>query len=81
MTELFFSSSCADGVLAIVTNHHAIYAELPCDRALPHSAQEQFLGKPLELRAVVGNPAKLFMNSAAGGSVEFTVARMWVVSR
>jgi hypothetical protein len=80
VTELFFSSSCESDLVALTTNLHIVYAELPCDRALPASVQARFIGKPVRLRAVVGDPAKLYMDSAEGGSVELTVGRMWVVS-
>jgi hypothetical protein len=76
-SELFFSTSCTDDVLVVVTSRRAIYAELPCDRALPASQSERFLGKPVQVRLVVANPSKLYLDSKAAGSVEFTVGRIW----
>jgi hypothetical protein len=76
-SELFFSTSCTDDVLAVVTNRRAIYAELPCDRALPESASSRFLGKPVEVRLVVASTSKVYLSSTAAGTVEFTVGRIW----
>jgi hypothetical protein len=76
--EIFYSMGCADGVLVVVTSRRALYAELPCDRALPQSTVDRFLGKPIAVRAVLSNPAKLFLNSEAAGSIEFTVGRVWL---
>jgi hypothetical protein len=77
-TELFFSMSCVRDVLAVVTNQRVLYAELPCDRALPESATSRFLGNPVQLRIALAEPAKLFLESAQAGSAQFTVGRMWM---
>ncbi len=74
---MFKSTSCADGLLTLSTTTVVVYAELPCDRALPESAARPFVGKPVHIRMVVANPAKLFFDSANAGSVEFTVGRIW----
>jgi hypothetical protein len=76
-SELFFATSCQNDVLAVVTNRRAVYAELPCDRALPASQSERFLGKPVRVRVVVASVPKIFLESTAAGSVEFTVGRVW----
>lgn len=78
-TELFFSMSCKADVLAIATNRRALYAELPCDRALPQDVVARFLGKPVQTRITVAAPAKLFLDSADAGSAQFTVGRVWMV--
>jgi hypothetical protein len=78
--ETLSSMSCADDLLTIKTSQHVIYAELPCDRALPDANVKPFVGQPVHLRAVPSNPAKLYLDSSAAGSVEFTVGRVWVAS-
>jgi hypothetical protein len=78
-TPLFFSLSCQGGVLTLVTSTSVVYAELPCDRSLPASAIQPYLGKPLHVRLVMTSPAKLYMDSSQAGSVEFTVGRVWLV--
>jgi hypothetical protein len=77
--ELFYSESCTDDVLVLVTNRRVVYAELACDRDLPPSARDAYLGKPLHLRIVVARKAKLYFDSATVGSVELTVGRIWLV--
>ena len=76
--RLFFSTCCTDCILTIVTTKETIYAELPCDRALPQAAAARFLGQPVRARVAVSEPAKLFMQSTSAGSVEFTIGRAWV---
>lgn len=78
--QLFYSQSCRDGVLVLVTDRLVIYAELPCDRALPPDRVEPFLGQPVRVRAVLGPPAKLYVESSLAGSIEFTVGRLWLTS-
>ena len=75
--HLYFSSSCTDDVLAIVSTDGTFWAELPCDRAIPQETSQRFLGKSVQIRAVPGEPAKLFVESAAAGTLEFTVGRIW----
>lgn len=78
--ETLSSMSCADGLLTITTSAHVVYAELPCDRALPDTNVKPFVGQPIHVRAVPSDPAKLYLDSSAAGSVEFTVGRVWVTS-
>ncbi len=78
--HLFFSTSCEDDVLAVVTNQEVVYAELPCDRAVPQEVAERFLGRPVRVRVVPSDPAKLYVESDAAGSLEFTVGRVWIVT-
>ena len=78
--ETLSSMSCAGGVLTIKTSQHVIYAELPCDRALPEGNVKPFVGKPIHVRSVPSAPAKLYLDSSGAGSVEFTVGRVWVAS-
>ena len=78
--ETLASMSCADGLLTVRTSQHVIYAELPCDRALPDANVKPFIGKPIHVRSVPTNPAKLYLDSSGAGSVEFTVGRVWVAS-
>ena len=75
---LFFSSDCFDGVVSVTTTVEVVYAELPCSRALPADVKERFLGKVVALRIVPGEPSKIYMDSKAAGSVEFTVGRIWL---
>jgi len=77
-SELFSSTNCADDILTITTNHHAVYAELPCDRALPADVSARFIDKPVQVRMVVSEPAKLYVDSSEAGSAEFTVGRIWL---
>ncbi|HYM14306.1 MAG TPA: hypothetical protein VEZ14_01965 [Dehalococcoidia bacterium] len=78
--QLFFSQSCSDNVLSIVTDRVVIYAELACERALPQSSVRPFLGEAVRLRVAYGPPAKLYIDSRTAGSVEFTVGRLWLKS-
>ena len=78
--HLFFSTSCEDDVLAVVTDQEVVYAELPCDRAVPQEVAERFLGLPVRVRVVPSNPAKLYVESDVAGSLEFTVGRVWIVT-
>ena len=76
--RLFFASNCVDGLLSVTTTLEVVYAELPCDRALPEDVKGRFMGKAIALRIVPGQPAKLYIDSKEAGSVEFTVGRIWV---
>ena len=78
--ETLASMTCADGLLTIKTSQHVIYAELSCDRALPDANVKPFVGQPIHVRSVPSNPAKLYLDSSAAGSVEFTVGRVWVTA-
>jgi hypothetical protein len=79
--HLYFGTRCADGLLAVTTTRETVYAELPCDRALPPEAAARFLGQPVLIRIVPSEPAKLYIESTAAGSAEFTVGRVWIETR
>lgn len=78
--RLFFHIGCTDGILVIVTTRETVYAELPCDRAVPRSIAERFLGKSVRIR-VVTKSSKLFVESTTAGSIEFTIGRAWIQAR
>ena len=75
---LFTTTSCADDVLVVETTKQTVYAELPCDRAVPQSAAERFAGQPVRIRVVPGAQNKLYVESSAGGTLEFTPGHVWV---
>ncbi len=75
--HLFFHFGCNDDVLVIVTTQVELYAELPCDRAIPPQVVERFLGQPVQIRVVFNDAEKLFVESPVAGSIEFTVTRAW----
>jgi hypothetical protein len=77
---MFKSTSCNDGVLTVATTTVNVYAELPCDRALPNDKAQPFGGKPVHIRMVITDQSKLFVDSASAGSVEFTVGRIWTAA-
>jgi hypothetical protein len=77
---MFKSTSCKDDVLTVETTTVNVYADLPCDRALPADRAQPFAGKPVHIRMVVADPSKLFFDSASTGSVEFTVGRIWTAA-
>ena len=79
--HLYFAMSCADDVLTIATSRETVYAELPCDRALPGEAAARFQGLPVLIRIVPSEPGKLYLDSATAGSAEFTVGRVWLEER
>ena len=81
MPQALYSQSCANGLLTIATTTGIVYAELPCDRALPDDVVRRFLGKAVTIRIVPGDPGKLFVDSDTAGSVEFTVGGVWQASR
>lgn len=74
---VFYSLRCQDGVLIVATTDLVAYAELPCDRSIPDDVVRRFLARPVAIRVKLGNPVKLYVDSAAG-SVEFTVGAVWV---
>lgn len=76
----FVGSACADDVLVITTDREAVYAELPCDRALPADVTGPFAGREVELRITTGEPRKVFLRIESGESAEFTVGGVWTVA-
>lgn len=76
--HVFVTSSCSDGLLTVETDKETIYAELPCDRALPQETVDMFAGTPVHVRLVPGDPAKIFLEAPDGASVEFTPGNIWV---
>lgn len=75
----FYSLRCQNGLLSIATTEAVFYAELPCDRSLPDDVVRRFLAQPVTIRVKIGDPTKLYVDSAAAGSVEFTVGAVWIV--
>lgn len=74
----FFAMTCDAGVMTVATDGLILYAELPCDRALPAEAVQTFLGKPVRIRVVFGQTgAKLYLESSEAGTAEFTVGSIW----
>ncbi|MEX2247097.1 MAG: hypothetical protein WEC75_10460 [Dehalococcoidia bacterium] len=73
-----FSITCADATMTIATTKEIIYAELPCDRALPPPVVDRFAGDSVRVRVQIGEQIKLFFESSDGGSVEFTTGRIWI---
>ncbi len=76
--ERLNSLNCAKDLLTITTTKHIVYAELPCDRSLPSKDAQAFLSQPVRVRAVIASPSKLYLESKTGGTVEFTIGRVWV---
>ena len=73
-----FYLGCKDGVLSVVTSQIVqLYAELPCDRAVPQDVADRFVGHAVRIRLVFGDTVKLYIDSPAGGSIEFTITRAW----
>jgi hypothetical protein len=74
-----FAVECVNNLLAIVTSRVRVYAELPCDRALPPDKVQDFLGDPVIVRIRIfgREDNKLFFQSQTAGSVEFTTGRVW----
>jgi len=79
--HLFYAMTCVDGVLTIITTKETVYAELPCDRALPPEVVGRFSYVPVRVRVVTAAPAKLYIESKTAGSAEFTVGRVWIERR
>ena len=79
--HLFYAMTCVDDVLTITTTKETVYAELPCDRALPPEIAGRFAYVPVRLRVVTAAPAKLYIESETAGSAEFTVGRVWIEER
>jgi hypothetical protein len=77
LARVFSSQACDDDVLVIATTLETVYAELPCDRALPADVEARFLDTEVSIRLRPGE-GKLFVFSAEGGSAEYTVGRMWL---
>ncbi len=75
---LFSSASCANDVLVLTTTKQTVFAELPCDRAVPESAASRFVDQPVKIRIVPGAQNKLYVESSAGGTLEFTPGHVWV---
>ena len=74
-----YAMDCKDGVLRIVTSQTLqMYAELPCDRAVPANVANQFIGAPVQLRVEFGNATKIYVARPGGASIEYTVGRVWV---
>lgn len=70
--RLFFSMTCAAGLLSVVTTLEIVNAELPCDRAPSQEQVAPFLGVPVTVRVEPGEPGKLFVLGPSGASFEFT---------
>lgn len=79
--HLFYAMTCVADVLTITTTKETVYAELPCDRALPPEIAGRFAYVPVRLRVVTAAPAKLYIESETAGSAEFTVGRVWIEER
>lgn len=74
--------SCAGGLLTVVATRLELYAELPCERALPQEQVQPFLGVPIEVRISAGSGEnKLRIASADAGLVEFSPGAIWVSER
>jgi hypothetical protein len=77
LARVFSSQACDDDVLVIATTLETVYAELPCDRALPADVEARFVDTEVSIRL---RPAegKVFVFSEEGGSAEYTVGRIWL---
>ena len=76
--QLFFLG-CKDGVLTVITSQIVqLYAELPCDRAVPQNVADRFVGHPVQLRLTLGDVVKLYIDSPVAGTIEFSITRAWV---
>jgi hypothetical protein len=75
----FKSQVCVDGILAISTTREVVYAPLACDRALPEDALTQFKDAVVQIRVAQGAPSKLFLETNAHASAEYTVDSVWLV--
>jgi hypothetical protein len=74
-----YAMGCKGGVLTIITSQVLqLYAELPCDRAVPDSVAAKFIGHPVEIRVVFGQAVNLYLDSSVAGSIQFTIGRIWV---
>jgi hypothetical protein len=70
---------CFEDLLNIVTTGHELYAELPCDRALPQDRVQAFLGKPVDIQiSIAFGSNKLRVDSSEAGLVEFSPGGIWV---
>ncbi|MBF6600130.1 MAG: hypothetical protein IVW36_06445 [Dehalococcoidia bacterium] len=77
-TPKLTSIACSAGLMTITTTTAVFYAELPCDRALPDSSVQPFVSNPLRVRVQIATASKLYLDSKAGGTAEFTVGRIWL---
>ena len=80
-SRTFEETACSDATLTIATSKEVVYAELPCDRALPPEVADRFTGDPVRIRITIADSIKLFFESTDGGSVEFTTGRIWIDER
>jgi hypothetical protein len=77
---LLYLLDCRAGVLTVITSQVVrLYAELPCDRAVPQNVVDRFSGQPVRLRLAFGDAVKLYVDSPVAGTIEFTVTRTWMV--
>jgi hypothetical protein len=87
-----FAIDCTDDVLTLATTHETVRAAIPCDRAPGGDVAGRFGGQPVALRIVPLEPdaagcpdgatcAKLFVESAVAGTLEFTVGEVTVQER
>ena len=80
--RLYESLTCSADIMTIVTSKETVYALIPCDRALPPDVAARFAGVPVLIRVTPDSPPhKLYLESAAQGTAEFTVDGVWIVSR
>jgi hypothetical protein len=70
---------CTSDVLTVATSLRTLVAALPCDRLPPQQVIERFQSGTVEIEINVEAPAKLFLRSEGGGSLEFTVEDVRVV--
>lgn len=78
LPRVFSSQACDGDVLVIATTLERVYAELPCDRALPEDVEARFIETEVSMRLRPGD-GKLFVSSEEGGSAEYTVGRIWLI--
>ena len=79
--RVFDNLACADGLLIVATSRESLYAELPCDRSPPDAAVRPFVATAVQLGFVAGQPAKLFVESKAAGTIQFSVPGIWIDAR
>jgi hypothetical protein len=73
-----FAHDCMADVLTITTTIESVYAELPCDRALPDEVVQGFLGEAVAVTLRPGGDGKLLLTAEDAGSAEYTTGRMWL---
>lgn len=76
--RLLQSMTCAEDILRIETSSETLYAELPCERALPDDIVEQFVGKPVSLAYSTEGTANLALKADTGETATFSVGRIWL---